>query len=68
MSAHKVSAEEDYESAGGSRNLGSIEIEDVEVGVDKEYEFLQAPRQAQLTFIFRELEHIRERLTKLEGN
>lgn len=52
MDAHKVSAEEDYESAGGARALGSIRIEDVEVGIDEEYEFLRARRPTQLKFIF----------------
>ena len=68
MATHKVSAEEDYESIGGSRNLGNIELEDVEVGVDEEYEFLQAPLRVQLTFIFRALRYIGQRLAKLEGN
>ncbi len=68
MVTHKVSAEEDYESNGGCHNLGSLRIEDVEIGVDEEHEFLQANRQTQLTFIFRALKYIGGRLAKLEGN
>ena len=64
----KVSSEEDYESSGGSRNLGSLQVKDVKIGVDKEYEFLQARLRTQLTFIFRELKQIGERLDELEGN
>lgn len=68
MDTHKVSAEEDYESTGGSRNLGSVGIEDVEVDVDEEYEFLRAARQTQLKFIFRKLQQIEKRFDELEGN
>jgi len=66
MGTHKVSAEEEYESTGGARNLGSIRIEDVEVGTDGEYEFLRARKQTQLKFIFRKLQQIERRLDGLE--
>ena len=70
MGTHKVSAEEEYESTGGARNLGSIRVEDVEVGIDEEYEleyeFLRARKQTQLKFIFRTLQQIEKRLGGLE--
>ena len=68
MATHKISVEEDYKSKGGSRNLGSIGIEDVEIEVDEEYEFLQERPPAQLKFIFRKLQQIEKRLDELEGN
>ncbi len=68
MVTHKISVEEDYKSKGGSRNLGTVKIEDVEVGIDEEYEFLRSRRQTQLKFIFRKLQQIEKRLDELEGN
>ena len=64
----KVSSEEDYESSGGSHSLGSIGLENIEVEVDEEYEFLRAHKQNQLKFIFRKLQQIEKRLGELEGN
>lgn len=64
----RVSSEEDYVSEGGEKQLGTLQVDTVDVATesDEYYEFLRSSGQKQKRFIAEKLLQIERRLDALE--